>query len=363
MGKQDVGDLEVIRQKLEAWLSQRLAGPGNIGPDAFVLGELNFPEASGESSVTLIVQADWVEGGKPQSERFVLRMAPKTSQVFESHDLKLQYDLMEIMLKEGIPAPELVGYEPDASMMGSDFYVMRFVDGLIPPDNPPMAFGSWVSELSTEQRATMWSNGLTTMANIHNIDISQYDLPSLPRSASNEPPVAHEIARYEGMMAQGMRDCADPIILEAWQFSKDNIPQDGPRLLCWGDSRPGNVIWKDLEPIAMIDWEIAAIGDPLTDLAWWFWIDHCNSVGLGVEKMSGVPDYDEAYQQWHKITGLPIDNIAYFELFVLVRFCIIMERKMVHMMQDDPNFATHVSHPVQFIQPLMDKCKQKMGMA
>lgn len=357
MAKQDVGDLEVIRQQLEAWLSRHLGQPDN-----FVLGELNFPEASGESSVTLIVEASWQQEGSEQSERFVLRMAPRTSQVFESHDLKLQYDLMEIMAKEGVPAPEMVGYEPDDSMLGSDFYVMRFVDGLIPPDNPPMAFGSWVSELTAEERATMWHNGLSTMAKIHQIDITKYDLPTLPRSADDESPIMHEIRRYEGMMAQGMRDNADPIILEAWQFLKDNMPKDGPRVLCWGDSRCGNVIWRDLAPVAMIDWEIAAIGDPLTDLAWWFWIDHCNCVGLGVEKMSGVPDYDDAYQQWHEMTGLPIDNIAYYELFVLVRFSIIMERKLVHMMLEDPNFADMVSHPVQFIQPLMDKCKARLGV-
>ena len=352
MGKQDVGDLEVIRQKLEAWIAQRL----EVGDD-FTLGELNFPEASGESSVTLIVEASWQQGGAPHSEKFVLRMAPIESQVFESHDLKLQFDLMEIMHKEGIPAPPLVGYEPDATLIGSDFYVMHFVDGVIPPDNPPMAFTGWVSELSADERTTMWTNGLEVMARIHQIDISKYDLPTLPQSKPDEPPVAHEIARYEGIMGMGMRDNADPIILEAWQFLKDTIPQDGPRRLCWGDSRPGNIIWRDLKPVAMIDWEIAAIGDPLTDLAWYFWIDHCNSVGLGVPKMPGVPDYNDAYRHWSKLTGLPIDHVAWYELFVLVRFCIIMERKLVFMVRQDPNFADMVSHPVQFVQPLMDAVK------
>ena len=356
MGKQDVGDLEIIRQKLESWLSQRLGEPDN-----FVLGELNFPEASGESSVTLIVEASWLEAGESKQEKFVLRMAPKDSQVFESHDLKMQYDLMEIMLKEGIPAPEMVGYEASDSLLGSDFYIMRFVDGLIPPDNPPMAFGSWVSELSTEQRAEMWHNGLVTMANIHKIDICKYNLSSLLESAADESPMAHEFKRYDGMMAQGMRPNADPIITEAWQYLKDNMPKDGTRGLVWGDSRPGNVIWKDLKPIAMIDWEIASIGDPLSDLAWWFWIDHCNSVGLGAEKMTGLPEFSDAFQEWHKLTGLPIDDIAYYELFVLVRFAIIMERKLVHMIPVDPNFAEMESHPVQFIQPLMDICKQKLA--
>lgn len=356
MAKQEIGDLEQIRQKLQGWLAPRIDGA-----EDFVLGELNFPEFSGESSVTLIMEANWSEAEKAHSERFVLRMAPIQSQVFETHDLKLQYQLMEVMHMEGIPAPNLVGYESDDNLLGSDFYVMNYVDGIVPPDNPPMAFGSWVSELSTEDRATMWHNGLTTMAKIHQIDIRQYDLPSLEESPSDQSPLTHEIARYESMMKQGMREKADPMILEAWQYIKDNLPATGPRTLVWGDSRPGNVIFKDLKPIAMIDWEIACIGDPLSDLTWWFWIDHCNSVGLGADKMTGIPDYAEAYQEWHELTGLPIDNVAYYELFTIVRFSIILERKYVHMLDLDPGVATHVSHPIQFLKPLMDICKQKLA--
>lgn len=356
MGKQDVGDLEIIRQNLEMWLSKKLDSPVD-----FTLGELNFPEASGESSVTLIFTAYWQESGAKIEKQFVMRMAPRESQVFVSHDLYLQYGLMEIMHEEGIPAPELVGYEKDSTMMGSDFYIMHFVDGLIPPDNPPMCWGSWVSELTSEERATMWNNGLDTMAKIHKIDIAKYDFPNLPRSKANEAPAAYEIARYEDMMKEGMRPNADPIITEAWGYLKDNMPAEGPRRLCWGDSRPGNVIWKDLAPIAMIDWEIAGIGDPLTDLAWWFWIDYCNSVGIGGEKMTGIPEFSDGYQRWHEITGLPIDNIAYYELFVLVRFAIIMERKLVHMIPDDPNFADMESHPVKFIKQQMEICKAKQA--
>ena len=351
MGKQNVGDLEIIRLALQDWMGARLQSA-----EDFTLGELNFPEASGESSITLIVEATWTESGAEKAERFVLRMVPPESQVFESHDLHMQFRLMEIMAAEGIPAPRLLGYEPDDSLLGSDFYVMHFVDGVIPPDNPPMAFGSWVIDLSVEDRAAMWRNGLEVMARIHCIDLDKHELPNLPAAAADESPLAHEIRRYDGIIATGMRDNADPIILEAWEFLKTGAPQFGPRRLCWGDSRPGNVIWRDLKPVAIIDWEIASIGDPLMDLTWWFWIDHCNSVGLGAEKMSGLPEYADAYQHWHDITGLPIDNAPYYELLAVVRFAIIMERKLVFMVKQDPNFAGMVSHPVQFIAPLMEAC-------
>ncbi len=355
MAKQDIGDLELIRQKLERWMCEKLGGL-----DDFVLGELNFPEASGESSVTLIVQASWSESGSKCAKKFVIRMAPAESQVFEEHDLYLQYRLMEVMAEEGVPAPKLMGYEPSSDLVGSDFYIMEFIDGQIPPDNPPMAFGSWVSELTADQRKTMWGNGLKTLAKIHSIDMTKYDVPGLPRSADNEPSIAHELRKFDGIIVQGMRDNADPMILQAWQFLKENVPSTGDRGLCWGDSRPGNVIWGDLAPIAIIDWEMASIGDRQMDLAWWFWVDHCNAVGLGAEKLTGIPEFSDAYQQWHEITGLSIDNIAYYELFCVVRFAIVMERKLVFMTQQDPNYGEMVSHPVQFIEPLMDICKAQL---
>ncbi len=347
MAKQNVGDLEHIRQNLESWLAVRL----DKGSD-FRLGELNFPEASGESSVTLLFDANWSGG----TQRFVLRMVPKESEVFESHNLKLQYDVMRIAGQHGIPVPGLVAYEADAGLLGSDFYVMNFTAGLIPPDNPPMAFGSWVSELSADERATMWNNGLEVLASIHRLPVDDFRLPGMPESATDEPAAAHELVKYERLLQLGVRDSADPMIFKAWDYIRNSAPANGARRLCWGDSRPGNIIYQDLHPVAVLDWELASVGDPLSDIAWYFWIDHANSVGLGAEKMTGIPDYNQAYQRWSELTDLPIDDIAWYELFVMWRFAVIMEKKMMAMMKTDANFADFPNHASALIAPLLDKC-------
>lgn len=350
MGKQNVGDLNLIQQNLQNWLGAQLGHT-----EDFRLSELNFPEASGESSVTLLFDAYWSEKGNAENEKFVLRMVPQESEVFESHDLKLQYDLMDIMKREGVPVPGLIAYEADASLLGSDFYVMEFVDGLIPPDQPPMAFGSWVSELSTEDRAKMWNSGFTTMAKIHSVDVNKYDLPTIPQSKPDEAPAAHEMLKYQRLLELGLRDCADPIIHTCWKLLQETLPKNGSRRLCWGDSRPGNIIFKDLKPAAIVDWELATIGDPQTDIAWYFWIDHVNSVGLGTDKMSGIPDFDAAYQQWSELTGLPIDDVAWYELFVLWRFTVIMEKKFIAAAKTDSNFLEFPNYAAAMLPTLMKK--------
>ncbi len=346
MAKQEIGDLEEIRQKIESWMAAKL-------PDAqdIKLDELKFPEESGESSVTLLLNANY--GGK--ENKFVFRMEPVDSQVFDSHDLKLQYDLMELIGEEGIPAPSMIGFESDKSLLGSDFYMMNFIDGKIPTDNPPFAFGSWVTELSEEQRATMWRNGLETISKIHMLDMDKYDLPTLPKSKAGQSPVQHEIDKFDALFVGDLHDKAAPEFREAMAFIKANAPKDGPLRLCWGDCRVGNIIWQDLAPAAVIDWEMASLGDPLMDAAWWYWVDHINSVGLGVEPVSGLPQRADMYPQWHELTGLPIDNSSYYDLFAAMRYGIILEKKLIGMKAAGlgviPNFS------VPFVAQMLEECK------
>ncbi len=129
MAKHDLGDMEQIRAKLEAWMRVHIADAEQLE-----LGELSFPEESGESSVSLILKAQ----NRGQEVSYICRMKPPSSQVFDEHDLHLQYNLMKIAGENDVPVPPLLGLEEDTSLLGSEFYLMGFVDGQVPADNPPM---------------------------------------------------------------------------------------------------------------------------------------------------------------------------------------------------------------------------------
>ncbi|MEZ4217914.1 MAG: phosphotransferase family protein [Myxococcota bacterium] len=348
MGEQDVGDLEVVRRGVEAWLRERL--PDGRG---LRIADLAFPKASGESSVTLLLDGEHADG---RVERFVLRMAPRASQVFETHDLRLQVEMMDIARAEGVPVPDVVGYEPDARRLGSDFYVMRFTEGEIPPDNPPMVFAGWVKELGAAERERMWRSGLETLAAIHRIDPAKHDVARLPRAGAGESVVAHELRKFDSMFRPDLRASGDPRILEAWRFALAHAPGPGPVRVCWGDSRVGNIVWRELAPVAVLDWEMASLSCPLLDLAWWIWIDRCNSVGLGAGKLAGVPEPGEAYAQWHALTGLPIDDVAYYELLAVVRYAIVLELKFVAMRAGDAAAAALPNFAAAFLPGLVEAC-------
>lgn len=356
MGEQDIGDLEEIRRSIESWLQQKF--PERLD---FSISDLNFPKASGESSVTLILDATWSGG---QAEKLVFRMAPPTSQVFEHHDLLMQFQMMSLMAAEGLPAPSLVGYESDTSIVGSDFYVMGFCDGQIPSDNPPFHATGWLKDdVSAADRESMWRQGLETVAAIHRIDLEKYDLRRLPRAEKGEPILAQELRTFGSMFKPELRREIDPVVLEGWELLEANVPTNAEPALCWGDSRVGNVIFRDSAPIAILDWEMANISDPRTDLAWWFWIDRCNSEGLGFERLAGLPTARQIFSEWHELTGRSVEGIAWFELFAVVRYAIILELKFIAMREANSEIGNIPNFTVQFIPDLIAAVRKDLHSA
>jgi len=346
MGEQDIGDLEAIRHGIERWLQARLPDrPGLRVP------HLEFPQASGESSVTLLLDARWPDGA---AERYVLRMVPPRSEVFDRHDLRMQFEMMQVMQREGVPAPPLVGYEPDASLLGSDFYVMGFCEGRIPPDKPPMMLAGWLKEEATPaDRAAMWQSGVEVLARIHAIDLERHDFSRLPRAAAGESILAQEIRTFDRMWKPELRPVGDPAIGAGWSHLQATVPKDGAPALCWGDSRVGNLIFRDNRPVAVLDWEMANVSDPRTDLGWYIWIDRCNSEGLGAERLAGIPDPQEVYRRWSELTGRSIEVMAWFELFAVVRYAIVLERKFEVMRESHPDLVVP-NFPARFIPALID---------
>ena len=195
--------------------------------------------------------------------------------------------------------------------------------------------------------------GLETLAAIHRVDLEKYDLSRLPRSAAGEKLLAQELRTFGSIFKPDLRREIDPIVLEAWNLLEATVPTDAEPALCWGDSRVGNVIFRDSRPAAILDWEMANISDPRTDLAWWFWIDRCNSEGLGLERLAGLPSAQQVFEQWHAHTGRSINGIAGFELFAVVRYAFILELKFIAMREANSELGNIPNFTIQFIPDLI----------
>lgn len=134
---------------------------------------------------------------------------------------------------------------------------------------------------------------------------------------------------------------------QALQWLQQNQPGEEITKLCWGDSRIGNIIFtRDCSAVAaVLDWEMAVLGNPVQDLAWYCYMDSTFAEGLGMPRLQGLPSYQDTIERWHLATGYSIDDYGYYEVFAGMRYGLILSRVMVATGQEDQvqeNFASQL---------------------
>jgi aminoglycoside phosphotransferase (APT) family kinase protein len=177
-------------ERLAAWFEDRLGEPVDV--------EIrDGPAFSGFSNETLVVNA--FPGGRTAAPLpVVVRVEPGTHQVFPDTAFALQVEVLQrLRARTDIPVPEVLWYEPDQSVFGGRFFVMRRVDGRVPPDNPPYHAGGWLLDVGPATRAAVWWNGLAAMAAVHGIDFRSCGLDGVTvRSASESLAAVDDYGRW-----------------------------------------------------------------------------------------------------------------------------------------------------------------------
>jgi aminoglycoside phosphotransferase (APT) family kinase protein len=226
--------------------------------------------------------------------------------------------------------------ESDPSVLGAPFYVMQRVEGRIPTDNPPYHVGGWMTEIQPVQRAALWWSGLDVLARIHRLDWKGLGLAFLERSGPGATPLDRELAYYERYLDWAWKPerGPHPVCAPALEWLKARRPREPePTVLCWGDARIGNMIFRDFRCAAVLDWEMAVLASPEMDLAWWLFLDHHHSAGLGAPRLPGFPEREESLARYEALTGHRPRHLDYYERFAAFRFSVIMIRLAQQMME------------------------------
>ena len=324
-------DPDGTRGKLEAWFSERRG-------TAISIPDLSIPEATGMSNVTLLFDIHWQEDGEAKSQSCVGRLQPEIERpVFPSYDLREQYEVMAAVgEKSDIPVPGLLGLEADPSLLGVQFYVMEFTPGRIPTDMPPYSMDGWMMHETTElQREAMWGAAVDIMARYHRLDYRELGFGHL--ASENATPLQKQLAYWQDYHDWAMEGSRHEIGSAALKWLNDNQPGNEPTVLCWGDSRLGNIIFRDsLDGVAaVLDWEMAVLGNPVQDLAWFNFIDATFAEGLGMPRLPGLPSYEDTVAQWEQASGYSAKDYDYYLVFAAMRYGLIMSRIMVATGQVD----------------------------
>jgi aminoglycoside phosphotransferase (APT) family kinase protein len=334
-------DTDIARERLSAWLTDRLeAGPVTV--TAFTKPKSGF---SAETSIV-----DVVVGG--EERRLVLRREVPDPAVYPQQapgldiEIDIQYRTMQVLERHvEVPLAPLVGYEADEAVLGAPFFVMGFIGGDVPTESPPYTAEGFFTEAAPEQRRAMIERGVGHLARIHALDwrAARFDWLA-PVGA--EPGTAQQVALWRTYAETELRGRTHPLMAAAFDWLEANVPADEPLGLCWGDPRPGNIIWNDFTPACLTDFEAVSIGSPIQDLGWWLMFDR--TMHPDGTRLEGDPTREEQIAMYEAASGRVAEGIEFHEVFAGARYTAIVVRVMNRLVDRgdlDPNHTIWLENP------------------
>jgi len=325
-------DHDELHRRLVAWLGAKVTDP--------TVSQLVVPEGNGMSSETLLFDATWrgqpgaAAPGDVVTQACAARLSPDPDAVpvFPVYDLERQFRVMRLVgERTGVPVPRTLWLELDPTALGSAFFVMERVDGVVPPDIMPYPFGSWLSEAPPADQRRLQDSSVRVLAELHGADVSAEDVAFLeldrPGDSALRRHLAEQRAYYEWVVADGARS---PLIERTFAWLDDHWPaEEGAAVISWGDARIGNVMYRDFEPVAVLDWEMVALGPREIDLGWMVYLHRFLddiAVQAGLDGMPNFMRLDDAAAVYEASSGYTPRDLAFYTMYAALRHAIVMSR-------------------------------------
>ena len=334
--------VDIDLRSLEAWLQPRL-------PDApdLRLRAAGAP-ASGFSAETTILDATWSGG----TDRFVLRTETPDPPVYPAQnpalttEVEIQYRVMDVLADSGaVPIAPLLGFEADPAVLGAPFFVMGFIDGVVPIENPMYTLEGFFTELRTDQRTTMIEDGVRRLAAVHSVDPGLAGF-LLPEGAA--PTTARQLGIWHDSMTRELAGREHPLYERAYAWLIANAPAETPPVLCWGDPRLGNIIWRDDHAACLTDFEAASIAPAEVDLGWWLMFDRWCHEAYGAPRRDGEISRDVQRALYEEHARRSVGDTTWFEVFAAARYTAIVVRvmnRLVDRAQLPPDHTIWLENP------------------
>jgi aminoglycoside phosphotransferase (APT) family kinase protein len=316
-----------LRAGLERWLAPKLGAGAAVS-----VGEFSRPK-SGYSAETWMFSARPVGPGA-EAARFVLRKETPDPAIYPQQapgldvEVEIQFRVMSAIAEHSaVPIAGLVGFERDPGVLGSPFFVMRFVAGQVPVENPAYTREGFFVDATPAQRRQLISGGLQQLAQLHAIDWRRAGLDWLTPPGAT-PGTLRQLDLWEGQVRSELGARVHAPLERAWAFLRKAPPSDRAIGFCWGDARLGNIIWRDCRPACLTDFEAASIASPDQDLGWWLMFDRWMHEPMGGPRLAGEPTRDEQRALYAEFARVPVPDTRWHEVFAAARYACIAVRVM-----------------------------------
>jgi aminoglycoside phosphotransferase (APT) family kinase protein len=312
-------DAAQLAEGLARWVATapdqvRAMGPGS---ECGRLGVESVTHADGGmANETLLVDLG------PEHPGVVVRLPP-VDPTFPDYDLAPQATVHNAVAAHGVPAPAPAMAVEDPQWIGCPFLVMPRVRGNIP--GPAPLFDPYVGSLETDARRRLHLALVHTVAAVHAVPWAAEGLGAVLSGTS----IRDALDAWSDYVAWAADGEPLPVLAEALAWCGSTCPSeasdDGPVLL-WGDVRLGNLVMgPDQEVVAVLDWDLAAIGPPEMDLGWLLGLDAMMASLFG-ETVPGFLSRGEVVSRYEEATGHVLRHLDWHEVFALVRALAINDR-------------------------------------
>ncbi|MBS1843211.1 MAG: phosphotransferase family protein [Actinobacteria bacterium] len=256
-------------------------------------------------------------------ESFVVRRPPLGDLAASANDVLREARVVAALADTDIPTAPVLALCDDASVIGAPFYVMGYVAGEVITSKLPSAFDE---PGAGEQIATTL---IDTLARIHAVDLQHSGLASIGRPSGY---LARQLRRFGAILDQTLTRPL-PGIAEIGDWLSANLPETVETTLVHGDFRLGNLLFASPARVAaVLDWEMATVGDPLADLGYCtaFWAETGDEenpmLALGsVSRDAGFPSRQALADHYAEATGRSIDDLAWYQVLAIWKAAIFLE--------------------------------------
>ncbi len=299
-------------------LSRWLADHGVTDPEVAALPDVRqFP--GGASNLTYELRYP--------NRRLILRRPPRGSRAGGAHDMGREFAIQSALAEAFPYVPMMLARCDDQSVIGTDFYVMTKIEGLILRADPPAAFG-----LDVAATRRLCTGFVDRLVDLHAVDPVQ---TGLERFGRGQGYVERQVQGWIGRYADALTPDA-PSYDSTASWLVDEQPADVAACLIHNDFRFDNVVLApdDHERIiGVLDWEMATVGDPLMDvggaLAYWAQGDDDDTM-LALRRqpthLPGMLTRDEVWDHYSWRTGLDTSRRRFYEVFGLFRLAVIAQQ-------------------------------------